>query len=67
MSADTDFDVQLNKTCYYVMVYNWYFRSRVQYLGTHMDNVGDGPLPLSTRIPRRLSVEVELLAVEGLP
>lgn len=36
-------------------------------VNTYMDNVGDGLLPLSTRIPRRLSVEVELLAVEGLP
>lgn len=33
----------------------------------HMAKLGDGFLPLSARIPGRLRVEVELLAVECLP
>lgn len=34
---------------------------------THMDKSGDGPVPLSARIPRRLSVEVKVLPVKSRP
>lgn len=34
---------------------------------TYMDKSGDGPVPLSARIPRWLSVEVKVLPVKGRP